>query len=300
MAPKPPKLPKLAATDFLVAFGPNNTYLARAPAVSRSSLVCSPTMLDIISEAKSVAFAVFPPFETSVDDEGAADNSSPDPYLSYTKKAFMSDSKCYFPEEDYYPELKEWLGHRWGTGGLQVISNGKGGWWALSHSGTTKWMGLPGDARQLLKAGNPHGKVIHMALGVKNSYIALFEDGHVDWDLKGSYDRLDEHLDTRSQGELVYVSLSVYKPDQFFCVFKDTTVIYDFPKGAEDLDEDFLDAEGLRVIVKSDTAKHTGLYTEAKPSRPGTLRKISEDTAEGVVEDVAEKTIELALGLDKD
>jgi len=292
----PPKPPVLNTADFLVVFGPRNTYLARAPHISRSNLITSPSLSTIIDDAKTVNSVVFPVVEEpSADGE---EYSVPDPYLAYVKKGLLGDSKIYSPSEAYYPELKEWLDRRWGTGGLQVIGNGKGGWWGLSNSGNTKWVGMPGDVRQLLKPGNPHGKVVHMALGVKNSYITAFEDGHVDWDLKGCYDRLDEQLEARASGELVYVSLSVYEEDQFFCVFKDATIIYDFPKGSDELNEDFLDVEGLRVMVQSDTAKHTGdnAATATKAAKPGMLRSFSEDVLKSVAESEAESEIGKALG----
>lgn len=292
----PPKLPKLSTNDFLIVFGPQNTYLARAPSINRSSLVTSPNLSAIIDDAKTISFVVFPPKETpdasatiDADDlaESADEDSLLDPYIAYAKKGILGDSKFYFPPESNYPELKDWLDHRWGTGGLQVVGNGEGGWWGLSTSGNTKWFKLPGDVRQLLKPANPHGKVVHMALGIKGSYITVFEDGHVDWDLKGSYDRLDEHLEGRTQGELVYASLSVYRPDQFFAVFRDATAIYEFPDGSGELDEDFLAAESLRVVVESETAKHTGMPI-SKAEKSSALRKFSAT----VLTDVAEKGVE--------
>ena len=106
--------------------------------------------------------------------------------------------------------------------------------------------------------------------------------------MKGCYDGLDVQLEATSQGDLIYVSLSAYKEDHFFAAFKNATVLYQFPEGAEHLDEDFLAAETLRVIVPSETAKHTGILISKRPSM---MRDFSMDVVKGVTE----KTIEAAI-----
>lgn len=142
--------------------------------------------------------------------------------------------------------------------------------------------------RQLLKPYHPHGKVVHLALGIHGTYVVLFDDGHVDWDLKGCYDVLDAELEARGQGELVYASLSTYKAEHFLVAFNDATVLYELPPGTDDVDEDFLAAEALRVIVPSETAKHTGLPISKTPSA---LRDFSTSVLKGVTENAIENTL---------
>ncbi|KAK3702280.1 hypothetical protein LTR37_014991 [Vermiconidia calcicola] len=212
-----------------------------------------------------------------------------DPYVSCLKNGHIGDSKRSIPPTDYLTELKDWLKNCWGTGDLQVVGNGRGGWWSLSSSGTTTWTTtLPRDSRQLLKPYHPHGKVAHLALGVNGACVVLFEDGHVDWDLRGCYDGLDAELETRSQGDLIYASLSAYQTGLFFVAFKDATVRSELPEGAEDLDEDFVAAETLMVVVPSDTAKHTDIPVSERPSA---VRTFSEEVLKGVTV----KTIESAI-----
>ena len=290
MAPKNP--PKVKTDDFLIAFGPDNTYLARAPNnISRSTLKVSGDLATKIEQSKGINFVVFPPQpQTAEEKEQAdADPEPSDPYVSYSKKGHLGDSKLAIPSRNDLVELTSWLKDRWGSGGLQVVGNAHGAWWGPSSSGTTKsTTNLPREVRQYTKPYNPHGKLVHLALGVDNTYIVLFEDGHVDWDLKGQYDMLDEELTIRQQGEMVYASLSAYEPGEFFLAFKDGTVLYDFPEGADDLDEDFLVAESMRVITPSETAKHTGLPASKAPSAVA-------DFTKGVMKDAAAKTIENAL-----
>ena len=276
--------------DFLIAFGPANTYIARAPKISRSNLnqTVSTELVTKLDESKQINFAVFPSVlvETRQGNPDEDHSSDPDPYVSYSKKGHVGDSKTSIPQENYLPDLKDWLKDRWGTGGLQVVGNGMGGWWALSSRGATKsTANLPRDVRQLLKPYNPHGKVVHLAFGTDGAYVVLFEDGHADWDLKGQYPELDAELDIRGQGELIYVSLSAYHANHFFAAFKDATVFYEFPEGAEDLDDDFVSAEALRVVVHSATAKST---SPPPPKKPSALKEFSKD----VLKDVTEVEIE--------
>lgn len=174
--------------------------------------------------------------------------------------------------------------------GIQVVADNKGGWWGLSKTGNMSFKSLPGDVRQLVKPSHPNGKVKHMALGVEGAYVVVFEDGHIVWDLKGTNDRLDAQLEERSGGEVLYVSLSPYRPGIFFAAFTDGTIMYDFPKDVDgssmwkDLDEKYLEFDGLRVITSSESLKSSAVT----PKKPSALRQFSED----VVTDVAKQEIE--------
>ena len=288
----PTKPPKVDTSDFLIAFGPANTYIARAPKISRTKLsTVSTDLYSKLEESKQINFIVFPPVVVETQQGNPPDDhsSDPDPYVSYSKKGHVGDSKVSSPDDDYLPDLKAWLKDRWGTGGTQVVGDGRGGWWGLTLHGNTKFTtNLPRDVRQYLKPYNPHGKVTHLAFGAEGAYVVLFEDGHADWDLKGQYAGLDRELDTRGQGELVYVSLSPYHANHYFAAFKNATVVYEFPEGAENLDDDFVSAEALRVIVPSATAKSTA---PPPPKRPSALREFSTN----VMEDVTAVTIEQGI-----
>ncbi|OJJ46847.1 hypothetical protein ASPZODRAFT_166136 [Penicilliopsis zonata CBS 506.65] len=276
---------KYSLEDFLVVFGPRDTYLVRTPGVDlRWTLPVSSKLQDILTSAKEVSFVAYP----SLLDVEASE--LPDPVVAYVKKGLLGDSKFHLPE-DNEPVLKEWLHKRWNnTVGIQVISS-NGAWWAQSSSGTTAFQSLPGDVRQLVKPNHPHGKVVHLAMGVQGAYIAVFDDGHCIWDLKGGYGRLDAHLDTRLSGELLYASLSPFDAGAFFAVFHNDTVIYDWPEGEEkrwsEIDGCFLEFDGLRVLTPSETLK----FSVATPKRPGALRQWTGQ----VLKDVATQDIESVL-----
>jgi hypothetical protein len=132
MAPK-----ELSREDFLLVFGPNDTYLAKAPGgILQSSLICSPEVTKMISSAKSFDYAVFEPLDTeeladageetaetesnSLDSESdvsgsgiatliTSGNEGTDPYLGWTKKDLPFSHKAYTPAAKYYPGLAEFL-----------------------------------------------------------------------------------------------------------------------------------------------------------------------------------------------
>lgn len=318
MAPEKPG--KYSTADYLVVFGPNDTYLAKTPGgILQSSLVCSPALQKNIADAKSFDFVIFPPQE-SEDHVGTSGNdatgeissttpsddkdssvevvtlltgqiASPDPYIGYTRKGVLGDHKLYQPPEKYYPELDEWLSHRWGHD-LQVVSNMRGCWWAVSpSSGNMKWCNLLPPVRQVVKSNYIHGPVRHMALGVNDAYVIVFKDGHAQWDLKNSYNHLNDYLEGGwlTQGNIVYASLSPYQADRFFIAFNDATVLYSFDPSWTTLNEALLENDELRVIVDSDTVRHTN-PAAIKP-KGGVAKGIAVDVTKNVLSTVIDQAL---------
>lgn len=118
-----------------------------------------------------------------------------------------------------------------------------------------------------MKDGNPHGAEVMVALGVNDSYIVSYEDGHVVWDLKGAYDALDRKLEQvlgQSTG-LRYASLNPYHADEYFCIFKDSSCTFSFPSmdAFRDFEKMLIFASNLRVIIDSPTLKSS---TDAMPA----------------------------------
>lgn len=121
MAPKPPKH---STTDFLVVFGPRATYLVHTPGVElTSTLSVSAELQEILDGSKEINFVLYPPLlEDDADcEKEVASSLLPDPYVAYVKKKLLGESKFYIPsagdtQDDFFSGLKEWLGHRWGSG----------------------------------------------------------------------------------------------------------------------------------------------------------------------------------------
>ena len=185
--------------------------------------------------------------------------------------------------------------------GVEVVCNGKGGFWArISQGDKTKVInrGLAMETRQWLKTRNPHGAYpTCVALGVKDSYVVVYEDKHVVWDLKWCYEGLDKRLSQvlATSTALSYVGLNPYHKDEYFCMFDDCSCVFNFPDT-----EDFKAVEKLilesdvRVIVDSETLRQSTDVVQV--SEATTTSKAKDGFAKTVIEkamtEVAEKNLE--------
>jgi hypothetical protein len=261
--------------NHFFAFGPSDTYVACLPGFKKWSPNLPERMASVLTGSKFVYFVVFPP-STSTDSSGnAITTATPalDAYIKYANGLFGL-LKLHFPTSLVCPGLKELCRSPWGPS--MAVGNGRGGWWARSMSGKSKCSGLSGEVLQCLKPKTSHGIIINLALGVNNSYVVIFSTGRTEWDLKESYDVLDEMLATKHNREVIYVSLNPYCPGQFFVVFSDKTAYYSFPETEtyKKLEEEMLSIEKLRFISKSRTAKTTKGRTETDVSANDGMTRI--------------------------
>jgi len=248
---------------MLFVFGPNQSYFARLPDINKWSPNFAKSILHIFERPAYIHFVAFPATEQTADQDfqKALIPQTLEAYVGYCTHLFSSGHVYSPPSPFCLPGLAEWSKARsWWIDGIQVVCNGKGGWWAQA-GGKREWHNLTTEQEQFLKAGNPHGKVASVAFGVGDAYVVRFNDGHVVWDLKGAYDALDKRLEAEltSPGKLRYIALNPYHADQFFCVFSDASAIYAFPdeEDYKKLDEEILHGRGLRVIPDSITFKQS-------------------------------------------
>jgi hypothetical protein len=187
---------------------------------------------------------------------------------------------------------------------VQLVTNGKGGFWCRFETKKTYGFSrkIPNAPFQFLKAGNPHGWPVHAAFGVKDSFVFVYSDGHVDWDLKSSYSDLDKVFLKRltKPKELLFVALNPFAADQFFCAFSDHSVTYSFPSGEawKEIDEFILSGTGLRVISDSPTLRSSADPSTSSTSGAGTnsLVKFAEKEAKEAAKDMTENAISDWLG----
>ena len=132
-----------------------------------------------------------------------------------------------------------------------------------------------------------------------DSYIIVYEDKHVTWDLKGCYEGLDKRLSQvlATSTKLFYVALNPYH-DEYFCEFDDWSCTFNFP-GTEDFKivENLIFESNLRVIVDSETLRQS---TDAVPvPEMSTNGKEKDGIAKTVMEkamtNLAEKNLENML-----
>lgn len=253
------------------AFGPSQSFVAALQGCGASSRNFSLDLASVINgeHSKSLSFVAF--VGDQKDGDASTTGAVSQAYVGYHKKrGLMGAGHLYCPPNNALalPALEEWIKKQEDkTEGMVVVCNGKGGYWARSSKGKTTGENLPSEVWQWVKDGNPHGAEVMVALGVNDSYIVSYEDGHVVWDLKGAYDALDRKLEQvlgQSTG-LRYASLNPYHADEYFCIFKDSSCTFSFPSmdAFRDFEKMLIFASNLRVIIDSPTLKSS---TDAMPA----------------------------------
>lgn len=287
----------MSSTPFppiLFAFGPGDTYVTSLPNLTKASPNLPDRVTEPIKAAKTLNFVVFPPSSST-----STSTNDVDAYVGHAATGVFGSAKMNAPSSPFCPGLQEWVKERYhGSKDMCVVGDGHGGWWGTSHTKKQKWANLSASVMQFLKPGNPHGAVRTLALGVEESYVVVFEDGHVDWDLRGRYDVLDRMLEGKYDGEVGYVALDPYRAGRFFAVFTDMTALYVFGETEmwNALEEEMLLIEGLRFISQSPTAKMSAAKPVAVTAAKG--ESIMHAALTGAMKDETKKGIESLLDSD--
>ena len=109
-----------------------------------------------------------------------------------------------------------------------------GSWWAKLSSGTHHHNLPPNLQTELADEAENNVHPEHVALGVNGSYVVLWPESKVSWELTG-YDPLHERIRDREQA-IVYVALSPWRNDLYFYVHADGLVLYNVPANVDDID----------------------------------------------------------------
>jgi hypothetical protein len=286
--------------DFLFTFGPGDTFVI----CLENTVRCSPNIAaaahEILQNRKKLHWVAF--------SEPEGGSTKADPYICYVKSGrFHFSPTIYTPASgSKLEQLEDLLNDKdyKNSEEVQLVTNGKGGFWCRFETKKTYGFSrkIPNAPFQFLKAGNPHGWPVHAAFGVKDSFVFVYSDGHVDWDLKSSYSDLDKVFLKRltKPKELLFVALNPFAADQFFCAFSDHSVTYSFPSGEawKEIDEFILSGTGLRVISDSPTLRSSADPSTSSTSGAGTnsLVKFAEKEAKEAAKDMTENAISDWLG----
>lgn len=288
--------------DFLLAFGPGDTFVICLENTVRCSPNIAATAHEILQNRKKLHWVAFSEPEAGI--------TKADPYICYVKSGhFHFSPAIYIPASgSKLEQLDDLLNDKdyKNSEEVQLVTNGKGGFWSRFGTKKTLSRNIPNAPLQFLKAGNPHGWPVHAAFGVEDSFVFVYGDGHVDWDLKSSYNALDKVLLQRltKPKELLFVALNPFAADQFFCAFSDHSVTYSFPSGEvwKEVDEFISSGTSLRVISDSPTLRSlanpvvdsTSSMSGAGTTGSNSLVKLAEQEA---VKDMTDNAIRDLLGI---
>jgi hypothetical protein len=284
------------------AFGPSQSFVAWDFVYSTSSNLSNELSTLLAAEnVKNLNFVVL-----LGGPNGGNATTITQAYIGYHKKHGLKTSGLlYSPSVSTAKSdtLEEWIKNQdKKTEGVQVVYNGKGGFWArVERDGKPKVFdeNLSIETKQWLKKTNPHGAFpTCVALGIKDSYVIVYEDEHVTWDLKGCYETLDKILSQTlaTNTKLLYLSLNPYHEDEYFCHFVGGSCTYRFPDTEEfrNLDNLFKQSD-LQVIIESPTLKHSTDPVVVPDSKPKDTAKAKDGAVKTVVEKAAEAAAEKEL-----
>lgn len=285
-------------------FGPSRSFVAYLPGVYSTSSNFAPEIANILAadNIKTVNFVAFPGStgDTNIGTGGKITEAC----IGYHKKhGLKTAGLIYTPPNKSLAligleELIKTQDKK--SEGVQVVCNGKGGLWAwinLSDKLAHFSHGLTIETRQWLKKLNPHGACpACVALGINDSYIVVYEDKHVVWDLKGCYEGFDKRLSQvlATSTTLSYAALNPYHEDQYFCIFDDWSCAFNFPdtddfKGVEEM---ILESD-LRVILDSETLRQSSEVVQvSETTTTGTKDGFAKTVMEKALTDMAEKNLE--------
>jgi hypothetical protein len=289
--------------NIFFTFGPSQSFVAYIPGIYQASTNFSPEITAILDpeNVKFLNFVAFPNTPTT--------GQVTDAYIGYHKKhGFKTAGVLFTPSPPSNLTIfEEWIKSlEKKTEGVKVVSNSNGIWASVECKKAVKWLpyNLPLEARQWLKktGTQEHGLCpTCVALGKGDTYVIVWEDGHVVWDLKGLYNSLDQRL-TRTLStstKLSYLSLDPYAEESYFCMFDDFSCAFQFPE-TEDfkaLEKLILDRDPMRVIIDSPTLRQSSEVVKAEDEKnmdskgkdgmvKTGLEKAAEDVAEERLEDL--------------
>ncbi|KAJ7064309.1 hypothetical protein C8F01DRAFT_1130935 [Mycena amicta] len=97
------------------------------------------------------------------------------------------------------------------------------------------WQNLPHSLEEELQTSLRARRPTTVALGANGAYVVLFNDGTVNFDLRGVYPLVDAIIrDTAEAGRrkgVMYISLNPHIPGEFYLVFGDASAKWNFPSG---------------------------------------------------------------------
>jgi hypothetical protein len=148
----------------------------------------------------------------------------------------ISEARDWVKSHDGYQKMFELLNRTYGAGDPAIVdakftTGPHGAWWAKLSSGTHHH-NLPSRLQnELEKAAKDDIYPEHIALGYAGSYVALWSDLDVTWQLIG-YDELHERLQEGAK-DIEFVALSPMYNTEFLYVQTDGSVCYNVSLGVD-------------------------------------------------------------------
>ncbi|KAJ7611168.1 hypothetical protein FB45DRAFT_320115 [Roridomyces roridus] len=115
---------------------------------------------------------------------------------------------------------------------LRTVFGANSSYFSISSSGYS-WQNIPAALEEQIHNCMSIRRPTCVALGVQGSYIALFNDGTVSFDLRGGYPLVDgmirNAVEAARRGGIMYIALNPFVPGEYYGVFGDGSASWNFP-----------------------------------------------------------------------
>ncbi|KAJ6031868.1 hypothetical protein N7540_002600 [Penicillium herquei] len=254
-------MPEYTASDFVFHFGPQNTFFAEVPGVDRTStLNISKENQKIIDNADDIE-AIIPHGRFPTDP-----HQEYDCIVQCDKALYQSGKKLFDINVETF-----WF-----------LDGGQDAGLLITDHKTTLLGPDEVSAHLFSRVQRDRNPPLQLAtMGINRTWLVAYQTGGIVSKLRPAYPRLADYLRYGSQGQIVYVSLSLSQPGCFFAAWKDGTVVYNFPEDVEgstawkDLDRQLRASEGLKVILGNEPEIETLGITEVSESSEESSRRDS-------------------------
>nr|GAT52319.1 predicted protein [Mycena chlorophos] len=159
----------------------------------------------------------------------------------------------------------------YGASTTRTVFGPHGAFFSMSDRGYA-WQNLPAALEEDLQSAIRVRRPMSVALGVGGAYVVLYNDGTINFDLRGAYPLVESIIRdtgeaTRRKG-ILYIALNPHVPGEFYLVFGDASVRWAFP-AAWSPDVTAVSREIRRVEANTPPASVTGVSTGGTtPSSP--------------------------------
>ncbi|KAL9064741.1 MAG: hypothetical protein Q9161_008670 [Pseudevernia consocians] len=133
--------------------------------------------------------------------------------------------KSWSARQEAYDNLESWLrlhaSKHWDMSQTKVFLGPNGSYFAVSPAGGAVWASIPARLEALIDLNQPGRTPTLVALGVKGTWFALWQDGSSSCNLDSEYQKLEDLLRRHGKSGVKKIALSPGESDQFAVSFRD-------------------------------------------------------------------------------
>ncbi|KAJ7234504.1 hypothetical protein B0H12DRAFT_1142734 [Mycena haematopus] len=213
--------------DCQFSFGPNRSYFCRAGTVYAWSERSLPSGLARLLEDSAHPQSLDLPYDVAFP-------MDPGTYAACWRTKSGQDWYEDGRLGPSYARLGRFIKNVATKGGYttRTVFGPNGSFFSMSPSGFC-WQNLPADLEDDMHSCMKLRRPTSVALGVQGSYIVLYNDGTIVFDLRGQYPLVESMIRNTQEAArrrgVMYVALNPFVPNEYYAVYGDGSASWNFP-----------------------------------------------------------------------